>query len=135
MRFLNAVTHLAHGGKSSTKREAIWYKLAHGSEAKARLGDDVLIVMSEQGFRLDSPGENHCLTWDKGWRIYERSMSEKRTVPPGESRLIKASPSENGLQTRLMKKLGQRVGELGDSIPGPRNAVAPSTFQNAAQTP
>jgi hypothetical protein len=108
----NAATHLARGGKSSTKGGAIWYKITHGRRAKTWLVDNVLADMSRQGFHLDSLGENHRLAWDRGWRICGRSVSGKRTVPQGESRLIKPNPSENRVWRGLMKKLGHQVREL-----------------------
>ena len=69
--------------------------------------------MSGQGFHLDPLGEECWFVWDKGWRICGRGVSGKRTVPQGESRLIKANPGGKWVRMGLRVRLGHRVGEFG----------------------
>jgi hypothetical protein len=113
------------GVKSSTKGGVIWYKIEHDRKAKACVDSGVLTVMSEQGFDLDSLGENRRLAWDRGWRIWKRAVSGKRTVPQGESRLIKANPSEMRDWGGLMKELGRDVGECGGDVRPRRSSFLP----------
>jgi hypothetical protein len=57
--------------------------------------------------------ETKPISWDKGWRIFGSRVSGKRTLFRGESRLIKANQSENGLRMGLRVSLGHEVGECG----------------------
>jgi hypothetical protein len=48
---------------------------------------------------------------DKGWRISGTRLSGKRTLPQGESRLVKADQGRNRLRRGWMDDLGHEVGE------------------------
>src|SRR5262249_23481012 len=48
---------------------------------------------------------------DRGWRISGVCVSGKRTIPQGESRLIKPNQGEIGSRRGLRIKLGHEVGE------------------------
>ena len=48
---------------------------------------------------------------DRGWRILSGRVSEKRTVPPAQSRLIKPNRGERRPLRGLRAGLGQQVGE------------------------
>ena len=104
----------ARGGISWTTSGAIWYELAHGRRAQARVVDRVLNCMSGSGFCLDSLGVDCCLVWDRGWRIWGWGVSGKRTVPQGESRRIKPNQSKNASLMGLIMSLGHQVGERGE---------------------
>ena len=67
-----------------------------------------------------------------GWRISRADTSGKRTLPQGESRLIKPNPSENEGLRRLMKKLGREVGECGGKV-RTRLGAAFSRFEGSAR--
>ena len=62
-------------------------------------------------FRTRSSDHDQLYLRVRGWRICGWGVSGKRTLPQGESKLIKPNPGEIGLRIGLRARLGQQVGE------------------------
>jgi hypothetical protein len=88
-------------------RLALWRAVSASGSAAT----DVVWVAAHGHVRVLKSYGPKPIFRDRGWRIFRVRVSGKRTVPRGQSRLIKANQGQKGVPRGWRDKLGHEVGE------------------------